>query len=289
MKKLGILLTVALTIGNTYGSFAQIEFTGSSGAISPLLVQNPSPPLPVPNPPSPVPPTPDPSDLEPVVNEYTCTVRDYGTIEFNGLQKVRLDITHPSTSALTIKLVSPLGTELLLVDTLPNNGANFTNTVFVLDSAASITKGIAPYTGNYLPLETPPGLRNFTFEHADSIWRLRITIKGMQGSPLGEPGTLNSWSMIFKDKSIVAGINSKNALKIGIYPNPSKGLCSVHVPVELGFPYTLQVINMLGQVVLSSTRTSADVNLTTSDLPKGYYMLSIKGTQQSSSTRLVVE
>lgn len=290
MKKLGILLTAALTIGNTYASFAQIEFTGSAGAISPLLVQNPLPPLPVPTPPSPVPPLPDPSDLEPVVNEYTCTVRDYGTLELNGLQKVRLDITHPAVSALTIRLVSPLGTELLLVDSLPNDGANLTNTEFVLDSAENITAGIPPYTGRFLPLQSPPGLNNFVFEPADSIWRLRITIKGMQGLPVGEPGTLNSWSMTFKDKSIVAGINAKTAPLIGVYPNPSKGgLSAIHVPAELGFPYTLQVVNMLGQVVLSSTGTNADMNLTTTDLPKGYYMLSIKGTEQQSATRFVVE
>lgn len=283
-------LLFSILVLSSFTAWSQKEFTGTGGAISPLTAV-PVPPLP--NPPLPVPnPLPPLGDVLPVNNEYTCTVSEYGQIPLNALQKVKIDITYTDVSALKIQLVSPLGTVLTLVDTLPNGGSNFTDTEFVLDSAESITTGTAPYTGRFLPTQTPPGLNNFLFENANGEWKLVITPTGIEGTPVAEPGTVNSWSMVFKDEDTVASVNNKIAAKsfLRVYPNPSNiaQSTSVQVSESIGFPYTIEVINAIGQVVLSKQEHTSISELSGIELSEGLYQIRVSGSQQRGSMPLLI-
>lgn len=129
---------------------------------------------------------------------FTCTVSDIGMIKPNGFIKITLDITHQfAESDLDITLTSPAGTilELFSGDGVTFS-ANFTNTVFTQTATDNIQDASAPFNGEYLPKESPPGLAKFNSENADGNWILTITDKEALGD-----GTLNSWSLTF-DKNV---------------------------------------------------------------------------------------
>ncbi|WP_168189494.1 Ig-like domain-containing protein [Paludisphaera borealis] len=113
---------------------------------------------------------------------------------FNGTFKaakvaVQLNISFPTTSGLTVRLIAPDGTTLTLFAAVGGNGSNFTNTI--LDDAATIpiAAGSAPFTGSYTP-SGAGGLAVFNGKSIEGDWTLQVV-----NSRGGTVGTLNSWAL----------------------------------------------------------------------------------------------
>lgn len=300
MKKYFLLFL--LSAGTALSAMAQIEFTGTPGAIAPATVPDLPPLPPVPTVPgSPLPsipsvPLPDPGSEINTITDLNCSVSDYGLIDLNYLQKVRLSLVHPDVGSLTVKLVSPSGTELVLIDSLPNGGTAMTNTEFVLDSADNIALGMSPYTGRFLPLQSPPGLNNFIFEPADGEWKLRIIVKGIAGLPVGQPGTVSDWKMTFFDKSLIDTTDTTTAVKqlslarkaVRMYPNPANVSTHIIIPADLGYPCSVSLVNMIGQTVYRSIVLGSDADIPVADLSKGIYQVNVEGRKQYHTQKLLV-
>ena len=100
---------------------------------------------------------------------------------------VTVNITHPWTEDITMKLIAPDGTEILLSAGNGADGDNYTDTVFDSDAATPIGAGTAPFTGSFQP-EEDLGALNGSFSGGD--WTLNVS-----DTLAFITGTLDSWSM----------------------------------------------------------------------------------------------
>ena len=138
---------------------------------------------------------------------------------------VTLDITHPYDSDLHVSLISPSGTEVVLVANVPNTpngpyGPNFHNTTFDDSASIPIAGGLPPFTGTFQPQGF---LSDFVNENAQGTWTLFVYDDGAT-----DTGTLNSWSITVQVKGIttflepfdvtdVSGNYSFSNLQPGLY------------------------------------------------------------------------
>jgi gliding motility-associated-like protein len=87
--------------------------------------------------------------------------------------KVKINITHTWASDLTISLISPKGTTIVLSrENGQDNGQNYINTVFDDYATIPISSGITPFTGNFKPDEALSALSN---ESAFGNWQLKVS------------------------------------------------------------------------------------------------------------------
>jgi len=105
---------------------------------------------------------------------------------------VTLNISHTWVSDMTIRLISPGGTNVLLFNRRGGSGDNLVNTVFDDSAAVSITTATAaqaPFTGSWRP-EQP--LSAFNGSDANGNWILRI-----QDQATGDTGIVNNFNLKF--------------------------------------------------------------------------------------------
>ena len=89
---------------------------------------------------------------------------------------------------MTLTLIAPDGTQVILAQKVGGSNANYTNTTFDDQAANSITTGSAPFTGSFRP--SPGALSSLNGDNADGTWKLKVT-----DTVSGRTGTLNSWSI----------------------------------------------------------------------------------------------
>jgi subtilisin-like proprotein convertase family protein len=100
---------------------------------------------------------------------------------------VALSITHTFDSDLSITLISPTGTSVLLSSWNGGSGNNYTSTVFDDAAGISITVGAAPFTGTYRP---EAALSTLNGQNANGTWQLKV----VDDASL-DVGSLVSWSI----------------------------------------------------------------------------------------------
>ncbi len=106
-------------------------------------------------------------------NLIPVTVGDSGTIGGDAnIENVTIDVTHSWDSDLTISLVSPNGTELILSEQNGGSGDNYTNTIF-MDGGDDITGASPPFTGTFAP-EGGSFAAAFDGESITGDWNLKI-------------------------------------------------------------------------------------------------------------------
>jgi large repetitive protein len=132
------------------------------------------------------------------------------------LQSVCMNINYPFNSFLSINLISPNGTSIILSSNNGGANANYTNTCFSPTATTPITSGSSPFTGSYLP-ELP--FSNFNGDVVNGTWKLQVITS--TGIPI--PGLqITNWSMTFLD---ITGTMSyawtpPTALSCTTCPNP---------------------------------------------------------------------
>ena len=118
-----------------------------------------------------------------VVSELVIDTTETTIADIN----VALDISHTWVYDLTVELISPAGTRVLLFDQVGSDGDDFSNTTLDDESSESILDGVAPFTGVYQPQEP---LAMLVGEPVNGIWTLEI----LDSWDL-DGGFLNSWSL----------------------------------------------------------------------------------------------
>lgn len=107
-----------------------------------------------------------------------------------GLQSVKININHPNTSDLRIRLYAPDGTNYLLTTYNGGTGNNYTNTIFSDTANHSVTNASAPFTGYFKPTER---LRFFNNgQNPNGTWTL-----GVKDVTTANTGSVVSWSITF--------------------------------------------------------------------------------------------
>lgn len=100
---------------------------------------------------------------------------------------VTVNITHPWTEDLSLVLISPQGTPVILSTNIGSDGDNYTNTIFDNEASTSIFSGFPPFTGNFIP---QGDLLRFNGEESYGNWVLKIV-----DSEAEDIGSLLSWSL----------------------------------------------------------------------------------------------
>ncbi|MDP2424464.1 MAG: CotH kinase family protein [Bacteroidales bacterium] len=108
-----------------------------------------------------------------------------------GLETVCINIIHPYTAELRIRLVAPDGSYITLSEGLGGSGDNYYGTCFNDFAATSIFKGNPPFAGLFRPVERIGYLNNG--QAGQGFWKLNI----LDTSPWGNHGMLASWTITF--------------------------------------------------------------------------------------------
>lgn len=109
-----------------------------------------------------------------------------------GIEQICFDITHTYDADISMAIVAPDGTTVLLFSNVGGGGHDFQNTCFDNESSLKLTDQIAPFTGTFKPTGQF-GLVN-NLQDPNGIWYLRVF-----DGYAGDEGTLNSWSITFSN------------------------------------------------------------------------------------------
>lgn len=101
--------------------------------------------------------------------------------------RVTVDIAHSFVQDLTLTLISPDKTRIVLADKVGGGQENYESTVFADEADTSIRKGKAPFKGEFRP-EIP--LAELTGRPVAGAWRLEV-----RDQESGDGGTLKFWSL----------------------------------------------------------------------------------------------
>lgn len=116
-------------------------------------------------------------------------------------------------------------------------------------------------------------------------------IKTSAGNTIVDSGTSfgAKSSKSFSTNSL--GISEFDTLEsIYLYPNPTKEILNIFVPIASGTPTKYSISNVLGQkIVEKSIETNADLSINTSSLSNGTYFITISKDNQSKTLQFVKE
>ncbi len=107
-----------------------------------------------------------------------------------GLEGICFDITHTYVGDLTVQLISPSGTTVVLFTQIGGGSQNFTNTCLRADASISIISAVSPYSGTFKPQGAIANFNNG--QNPNGTWTLQIIDNGT-----GDEGTLNACSLLF--------------------------------------------------------------------------------------------
>ena len=113
------------------------------------------------------------SGITGVVNDLNFRIDGSACSNVAGSQTVGLD--HTFVSDLVLKLTSPAGTTINLIDRAGGNGRNFCNTTLddeASTSIQSVTSASAPFTGTFKPAGS---LAAFRGENPNGTWTLNVS------------------------------------------------------------------------------------------------------------------
>jgi subtilisin-like proprotein convertase family protein/Ca2+-binding EF-hand superfamily protein len=114
---------------------------------------------------------------------------------------VQISITHSNVGFLDAFITSPDGQRIELFTEVGGGGDHFEDTIFDDESKTPITKGRAPFKGNYRtkgPEHKQPGLWAFDNKSVKGVWQLVV-----RGTRNDRFGMLHNWSIIVTPKDDV--------------------------------------------------------------------------------------
>lgn len=164
-------------------------------------------------------------------------------------------------------------------------------------------------TNNGTPVEVNPGgyhMVMYMYSNAgandiyianDQSFESRVYNSGLYSTSAGRwysafsgGRTLNQpWLRAVSDPTI--GLDENNeVVSLNVYPNPSSG--DVNIDIAKGGDYTIELLDMTGKIVdfnSSTFNSNEKVSLDYSALPKGVYLLNVKGEGLTKTAKVVLK
>lgn len=146
------------------------------------------------------------STTAPILDNQTTL----STINVSGLTALPTDInvtvnlTHTYLADLTINLVAPDGTRILLFNRRGGGSDNLINTIFDDQAALPVSGGSAPFTGSFRPEQPLSTLHSVS---PNGTWTLEV-----RDNAGADTGTLNNWTL-----AIASGERSATTDQFGFY------------------------------------------------------------------------
>jgi len=199
---------------------------------------------------------------------------------------VTLNIDHTYDADLTIKLISPDGTEVLLADRVGGSGDNFTNTVLDDQASMAIADGTAPFTGTFRP---SGNLSDFNGQSTLGDWTLSIL-----DNANSDGGNLNSWSLeLCGAEPLGLPENYTEATDLLVLTENNNQFNIQLATTEITDRLTLTVTNMLGQTLVSykldNEGAGYSYKLDMSYVSAGIYFVRLGNRNVSKIKRIIVK
>lgn len=172
---------------------------------------------------------------------------------------VTVTAPHEWVGDLTLYLISPTGTKVLLSANNGDEGLDYTNTIFDNEADTSITSGIAPFTGIFKP---QGDLSTFNNEESYGTWILQA----IDGGP-EDIGSIQTWSVEICGVAVISDDDDKDGVSndVDICPETPQGSvvdstgCSIFsLPAD---NFTIETISETcpnknnGQILISAVET----------------------------------
>jgi subtilisin-like proprotein convertase family protein len=117
---------------------------------------------------------------------------------------VKVSISHSWMEDLTLSLISPLGTEIVLSSLNGGESDGFVNTIFDSEAESIIQTGTFPFSGAYKPEEDLSVLYG---QESYGVWYLKVTDAESQ-----DIGIIDSWSLEICGVEIISDDNDKDGI-----------------------------------------------------------------------------
>ncbi|HET8886070.1 MAG TPA: S8 family serine peptidase [Salinimicrobium sp.] len=196
---------------------------------------------------------------------------------------VTVEIVHTYVSDFDLFLVSPSGTQVILLEN-PCGSENDVEATF--DDTGSVFEcaTTAPaISGIYQPVEP---LNQFIGEDSAGEWILKLVDEYD-----GDGGLITNFQLEFCVSGELSVVDNQEISELKIFPNPANDLVNVTFP-NAGNKILMEVFDLKGGKVLSKTyvNNSAFFNekITTSGLSAGMYFIRITNDNQISIKKLMV-
>lgn len=171
-------------------------------------------------------------------NTSTLTIANYPANQVVDFLSVNLSISSLTASALTITLIAPDGTPVLLARTEPffgSGGANYTNTTFSDGSQRPIATGNAPFTGNFRPVQA---LSQLSGHQINGVWQLQVRSNGF----IAQASSITNWSITLQSGTLTSQIGKSGNLMdqnpaVGQNINDAQALGGAALTTYLGTDY----------------------------------------------------
>lgn len=192
----------------------------------------------------------------------------------------RIEGIHTWVGDLKFTLISPLGTQVVLLDQICGNEDDFD---IGFDDQAS-AQPPCPYNvgGSYTPQDA---LSAFNGQNSMGNWTLQIDdLASIDG------GTVRQVDIRICVASFISGVESAQADDFRLYPNPSEGrihLSRVQAQPEAA---TVRILNGAGQIVGTTNwpAQQADMDMDLSELPAGFYMVHYTNGHSKRTRKLIL-
>jgi len=117
---------------------------------------------------------------------------------------VTVTISHTWMEDLTLTLISPLGTEIILSALNGGEGDGYVNTIFDSEAESIIQTGITPFTGSYKPEED---LSILYGEESYGFWKLKVSDAEAQ-----DIGAIENWSLEICGVEVISDDDDKDGV-----------------------------------------------------------------------------
>jgi subtilisin-like proprotein convertase family protein len=199
---------------------------------------------------------------------------------------VNLNINHTWVGDLTISLIAPDNTTVVLADGVCGNCDNMVDVTFDDEAADPITGATDPITGPYQP---EGNLSDFDGISTIGDWTLRIVDNANQ-----DGGNLLDWTLQLCGDIILGTEEFANTTDLLVLDQGNNQFKLLLTTTEVTDQLTFSVINMLGQT-LSSYRlenengTGYEYDLDMSYVSAGVYIVRIGNSEFGGTKRIIVK
>ncbi len=96
-----------------------------------------------------------------------------------------------------------------------------------------------------------------------------------------------------EDTTSILDLGNSNTPKFSVFPNPSNGLVSIHVETKVDSDVSIEIVNILGEKVLSIKETSNEQifekEYNVAELEKGFYFITVTNGDNVLTKRINIQ
>lgn len=143
------------------------------------------------------------------ISTSTISVSGVPGTAASAFKGIFVNLIHSYDHDITLALQAPDGSIVVLSSANGASNNDYTNTCFTISATTSITSGVPPYTGSYIPQQS---FSLFNASPCNGTWTLTIT-----DNAAGDTGELFNWRLAFTNAGFSAPNNSTAAWYNGTF------------------------------------------------------------------------